>query len=130
MTDQLYALRDAVNGGDAILNLTARQVVQHIYRDDGEDYRLEPRMCDEWDDDGEACHEVHDTLSDGTPIWNVWFKDRYAWKKSGRICFGHTEKEAEDNLLEDSFKSTAWRDAKWTILTMEEYQAEQQEEGK
>jgi hypothetical protein len=115
---KLFAVFNTNNTKERVLNLTWRQAIQHILRDDGQEYRLEPEMRDEWDDDGVTCRDVQKTLFDGTPVWRVLFKDRYGWGKSNMLAFGDTEGEAENEFL-DNYKPTP---TDWDIIPMSRYE--------
>jgi len=98
--------RYAVNhcgSGRTVTGLTAAEVVQHIYRDDGQDYQLIER-------------------EDEPGVWNVEFKTcNTPFRPSRRIAFGTTEEEAEAEFLADSFKNAMWEEAKWMIETDQDY---------
>lgn len=108
--------------------LSAHDVVRHIYRDDGHDYRLEPKMLtNQFDDDNNELPDVQDTTNSGLLVFEVWFKNSYGWRKSPRIAIGKDEDDAEADFLQESFDKTMWEDSYWIVLTMEQYQTDQAE---
>ena len=130
-TTQTYAVcsRNDYSVNDET-DLSARDVVRHIYRDDGGDYRLEPKMLtNRYDDDDNELPDVQDTTDNGDLVFEVWFKDNgaFPWRKSQRIAIGKDEDEAEEAFLQESFDGAMWNDSHWIVLTTEQYLAEQAE---
>ena len=115
---------------EAQTNLTAHDVVRHIYRDDGGNYRLDPKMLTHrYDDENNELPDIQDTTSSGKLVFEVWFKDNCnsSWQESPRIAIGKDEDEAEEAFLQESFDDTMWNDSRWIVLTTEQYQDEQAE---
>lgn len=111
---------------NAETDMTAHDVVRHIYRDDGQDYRLEPKMLtNRYDDDDNELPDVQDTTESGDLVFDVWFKSAYGWKTSHRIAIGKDADSAEAAFLQESFDGTMWDDSYWIVLTTKQYEAEQ-----
>jgi hypothetical protein len=109
MNAQTYKVYGSCESSDnAETNLTATEVVKHIYQDDGHGYRLEPRM----DETGEQ--QLQSSLG---LEWDVYFTKpgkRYG-EKSGLSAYGETEDEAEAEFLASAWNETRWDDSKWFI---------------
>jgi hypothetical protein len=115
---------------EAETELTAHDVVRHIYRNDGGDYRLEPKMLTHrYDDENNELPDIQDTTESGDLVFNVWFKNscNRPWQESQRIAIGKDEDEAEEAFLQESFEGGMWDDSRWIVLTTEQYQDEQAE---
>jgi hypothetical protein len=128
MEIQTYAVYSCNDySADAETDLTAHDVVRHIYRDDGGDYLIEPKILTHRYDEDNELPDVQDTTDSGDLVFEVWFKDNgsFPWHKSQRIAIGKDEYEAEEAFLQESFDGTMWKDSYWIVLTTEQYQAEQ-----
>jgi len=124
-SDQTYAVYACNDRSiDAETDLTAHDVVRHIYRHDGADYRLEPKMLmhryDDDDDDNEL-PDIQDITDSGALVFEIWFKSpRGHWSPSRRTAIGKNENEAEEAFLQESFDGTMWDDSHWIVLTTEQ----------
>ena len=104
---------------DPKTDLTAHDIVRHIYRYDGGDYRLEPKM---WSN----APDIQQT-ADGELVFQVMFKDSGSslWHTGGWCtATGKTEKEAEAEFLQISFENAMWDTSYWIVLSTEQYLAE------
>jgi hypothetical protein len=121
---QLYSIYHCSGGPDhAITNLTAHDVVRHIYRHDGGDYYLEPTIItDRYDDEGNPLPDVQVTTNDGLLGFQAWIKISFGWK-CGDVFFGEDEAAAEAKFLDDAWERWVLDDREWFIDSMEEYQA-------
>jgi len=125
---QTYAVYTCTYSADVETDLTAHAIVRHIYRYDGHDYRLEPKMLTHrYDDDDNELPDIQDTAYNGDLVFEIWFKNQYGWSVSRRIAIGKNEDEAEESFLQESFDGTMWDDYRWIVLTTEQYLAEQAE---
>lgn len=118
LTYCVYSCNDCL--ANVAVDLTAHDVVRHIYRDDGGDYRLEPMM--RHTDDVPA---IQDFTSNGDLIFEIWFKNSSScpWQKSQRLAFGTTVKEAEEAFLQKSFDRMMWNVSYWIVLSTEQFHA-------
>lgn len=118
MTIKTYKCYDACQSeSTAQTNLTAAEIVKHIYQEDGHGYRLEPRMESTYNNDGDIIGEQQANSPNLGLEWDVYFTkpgQRYS-EKSSLIAWGATEKEAEDEFLLSAWKETRWDTTKWFI---------------
>ena len=132
-TVQNYAVFTCNDSFDAETHLTAHDIVRHIYRDHGSDYRLEPKMLrNRSDEEGDELPDIQDTAGSGDLVFEVWFKYNRSssWHKSPRIAIGKNEEEAEAAFLQKSFDCTMWDNSYWIVLDTEQYLTEQaQQDG-
>jgi len=100
--------------------LTADEVVRTIYRDDGADYRLVPKMIEDFDDEGNSIGEHQAIDSMLGLVWRVELKNSHGkWEDAPFEYFGKTEDEAESEFLADAFKNNRWKDT-WFVQSDEE----------
>jgi hypothetical protein len=129
--NQTYAVYTCAQGSsEAETDMTAHDVVRHIYRDDGGDYRLELKMLTHrYDDEDNELPDIQETTESGDLVFELWFKDcgSRPFYKAHRIAIGKNEDEAEENFLQDSFECSMWDDSRWIVVTTEQYLAEQAE---
>ena len=124
-TVQTYAVFTCSDPADAETDLSAHEVVQHIYRYDGGDYRLEPKMLrDRTDEYGNELPDAQDTFDDDL-IFEVFFKYSGYFLKGQCIAIGKNEAEAESAFLQKAFDSRMWDTSYWTVLRTEQYLADQ-----
>lgn len=124
---QTYTVYPSDDSDDAETGLTSHDVVRHIYRDDGADYRLDAKMItNRFDDNDNELPDIQETTEDGDLVFDVYFKDNnsFPWRKSQRIAIGKNEDEAEMSFLQESFENNMWDDSRWTVLTDEQYQSD------
>ena len=126
---QTYAVFTC-NDEDAETELSAHDVVRHIYRHDGGDYRLEPAMLrDRCDEDNNELPDIQETTSNGDLVFEIWFKySGSLWDTDQCIAIGKDEAEAEAQFLQESFEDAAWDNSHWTVLRTDQYLAELEQE--
>ena len=129
-TIQTYALSSlsTIFSIDAETGLSSHDVVRHIYRYDGSDYRLEPKMlCNRTDEEGNELPDVQDTNSTGDLVFDIWFKSTgsFPWHNGQRIAIGKNEADAEAAFLQKSFDGRMWDNSYWVVVTTEQYLAAQ-----
>jgi hypothetical protein len=109
----------------ATTGLTEAEVIKTIYRDDGQDYMLEPRMEKVYDGQGEDTGETVQAESIAGLEWDVRFKSsRGQLRLSNITAYGATEEEAELDWLNDCFRNCRYETSKWAIQTDDQYQAD------
>lgn len=110
---------------DVETGLTPAQVVQHIYRDDGQNYRLDPRMEMATDDDGKELGEQQVRGKFGLE-WDVYFprNGQEFGPKSRLTAYGETEDEAEAEFLDGAWRGQRWDVTKWCVITDEQRASE------
>ena len=105
---QTYAVFTCNDPAGAKVNLSAHDVVRHIYRYDGADYRIEPKMLGNFQetDYGDLLFKLSFKAS-GNSLW-----------ESGGWCLvsGKDESEAEAQFLELSFIDRLWDHSYWIVL--------------
>lgn len=130
MTTETFSIYSTSQPSDtAETGLTAIQVVKNIYNTDGNGYRLEPRMVDIEDEDGNAIGEEQSTYGILGKEWDIYFTragQEYG-EKSSLTAYGDTEEAAEQEFLQSAWNSQSWDDCKWMIFTDEQYKAEHPE---
>ena len=123
-TTQTYAVFPYSDPADAETDLTAHEVVRHIYRYDGSDYRLEPKMIrDRHDEEGNGLPDAQDTFDDDL-VFEVWFKYSGYFLKGQCLAIGKNEEEAESAFLQKAFDSRWWDTSYWIVLSTKQYLAE------
>jgi len=112
--------------GEAVSGLSAHDAIKHIYQDDGGDYRLEPKMVTNCDDEGNDLLDSQEIGSDGKLVFEIWFKQNINRKflKSQLTTEGFDESDAENNFLDDALKFNRFDSAKWSITSDEDYAAQ------
>lgn len=131
MTTKTYAVYSIMdNSVDAETDLSALDVVRHIYGDDGGGYRLEPKMltfC--FDEDDKELPDTQATNGRGEEIFEIWFKNNRSshYRLSPRTAVGIDEEAAEEAFLQESFNGRMWRTNHWLVVPTEQYQEEQKE---
>ena len=83
--------------------LTACECARHIYTQNGQGYRLEPKLAE-----GEQV--VASPWYAGRLVFEIWMKDSAdgAWYPSMREAEGKTAASAEEGFLLDSFDGEIW----------------------
>ena len=103
-----YAVFTCNDPAGAKVNLSAHDVIRHIYRYDGADYRIEPKMVGNFQDTyyGDLLFKVSFKTS-GNSVW-----------ESGGWCLasGKNEIEAEAQFLEIYFNNRLWDTSYWIVL--------------
>ena len=100
------------DSADVKVNLSAQDVIRHIYRHNNSDYRLNPMMCSD-------APEIQQTV-DGDLLYKISFNnsDASLWDGGGYcIVSGKTEAEAEASYLQRSFDCRMWDHSYWTVLS-------------
>lgn len=116
MKEQTYTVMH-IGSGSTKSELSKHDVVDHIYCDDGQGYRLKPTVL--LDLDG----EVQESLN-GFPdvlIWGVEFLRAGKWSSSQILAFGKTEDEANEEFLESAWNERRWNENKWSVMADEDY---------
>lgn len=111
-----YTVYRCTSGSEsAESGLTPAEVMRHIYGDDGQFFRLDPRM-EKTDDEG------NETGGE----WNVYFgRAGQQWgNKSNFTAYGATEEAAEADFLQDAWDGARWDQGKWIVATDAQHAAE------
>ena len=119
-TIQTYAVSTYYDPADVETDLSAHDVVRHIYRHNGGDYKLVPKMFSNFP-------EIQQTV-DGELVFQVFFKNSGSslWHSGGWCtATGRNEEEAEAEFLQLSFENACWDNSYWIVLSTEQYLAEQ-----